>query len=94
MKVLATQLCRTLCDPTDCSPPGSSVHRILQARILEWAAIPFSRIFPNLGLKPGLLIAGRFFSVSSHQRSPPWESTNSLILIVKGIRLEALGHQG
>ena len=32
-----------LCDPIDCSPPGSSVHRILQARILEWAAISFSR---------------------------------------------------
>ena len=33
----------TLCDPTDCSPPGSSVHGILQARILEWVAMPFSR---------------------------------------------------
>ena len=31
------------CDPMDCSPPGSSVHRILQARILEWVATPFSR---------------------------------------------------
>ena len=34
-------LCPTLCDPMDCSPPGSFVHRILQARILEWVAIPF-----------------------------------------------------
>ena len=33
----------TLCDPVDCSPPGSSVHGILQARILEWVAISFSR---------------------------------------------------
>ena len=33
----------TLCDPMDCSPPGSSVHGILQARILEWIAMPFSR---------------------------------------------------
>ena len=33
----------TLCDPMDCSPPGSSVHGILQARILEWVAMPFSR---------------------------------------------------
>ena len=32
-----------LCNPTDCSPPGSSVHGILQARTLEWVAIPFSR---------------------------------------------------
>ena len=35
--------CPTLCDPVDCSPPGSSVHGILQARILEWVAISFSR---------------------------------------------------
>ena len=38
-----TQSCRTLRDPTDCSLPGSSVHRISQARILEWAATLFSR---------------------------------------------------
>ena len=37
------QLCPSLCDPMDCSLPGSSVQRILQARILEWVAIPFSR---------------------------------------------------
>ena len=37
------QLCLTLCDPMDCSPPGSSVHGILQSRILEWVAMPFSR---------------------------------------------------
>ena len=37
------QLCPTLCDPMDCSRPGSSVHVILQARILEQVAIPFSR---------------------------------------------------
>ena len=37
------QSCPTLCDPVDCSPPGSSVHRILHARILEQAAIPSSR---------------------------------------------------
>ena len=37
------QLCPTLCDPMDCSPPGSSVHGILQARIVEWVAISFSR---------------------------------------------------
>ena len=37
------QLCPTLCDPMDYNLPGSSVHAILQARILEWGAIPFSR---------------------------------------------------
>ena len=36
------QLCPTLCDPMDCSPPGSSVHGIFQARVLEWCAIAFS----------------------------------------------------
>ena len=38
-----TQLCPTLCDPMECSLPGSSVHGIFQARILEWVAISFSR---------------------------------------------------
>ena len=37
------QSCLTFCDPMDCSPPDSSVHGILQAKILEWAAISFSR---------------------------------------------------
>ena len=43
VKVLVAPSCLTLCDPKDCSLPVSSVHRILQARILEWVAIPFSR---------------------------------------------------
>ena len=57
VKVLVTQLCLTLCNPIDCSPPGSSVHGILQARIPEWVAISFSlgRIFPTQGLNPSLL---------------------------------------
>ena len=42
-EVLVTQSCLTLCKPMDCSPPGSSIYGILQARILEWVAIPFSR---------------------------------------------------
>ena len=43
---LVTQLCLTLCDPMDCSLPGSSVHGILQARTLEQDAIFFSRCIP------------------------------------------------
>ena len=43
MCVLAVQSCPTLCYPTDCSPPGSSVHGILQARILEWVVISSSK---------------------------------------------------
>ena len=54
----------TLCDPMDCSLPGSSVHGILQTRILEWAAIPFSRVFsPTRDWTQVSWIAGRFFTV-------------------------------
>ena len=42
-KVLATQLCLTLHNTMDCSPPGSSVHGILQAKVMEWVAILFTR---------------------------------------------------
>ena len=55
-------LCLILCNPMDCTPPGSSVHRILQARILEWVAIPFFRgIFLTQGLNPGLLHCRKIF---------------------------------
>ena len=43
VEVLVTQLCPTVCDPVGYSPPGSSFHGTLQARILEWVAIAFSR---------------------------------------------------
>ena len=43
MLCLVAQLCQTLCNPMDCSPPGSSVHEIFHARILEWVAISSSR---------------------------------------------------
>ena len=50
------QSCPALCDSMDCIPPGSSVHRILQARILEWVAMPSSGgIFPTLRSKQRLL---------------------------------------
>ena len=53
---LVTQSCQTVCNPLDCSPPGSSVHGILQARILEWVAMPFfQEIFPIQGLNQCLL---------------------------------------
>ena len=50
----AQLLSPTLCDPMDCSPTGSSVHGILQARVLEWIAITFSRGVPTQGLNPCL----------------------------------------
>ena len=58
------QSCPTLWDPVDCSPPGSSVHGILQARILEWVAISFSRgsSWPRDWTKVSH-IAGRRFTI-------------------------------
>ena len=47
MYVLVAQLCLTLSDPMNCSPPGSSVHGFLQAGILDWVAIPFSMKSPQ-----------------------------------------------
>ena len=68
VKVIVTQLCLILGDPMDYSPPGSSVHEFLQARILEWVAMPSSRgssqprdrtqVFP---------MAGRFFTIWATQ---------------------------
>ena len=53
---LVTQSCLTLCNLIGCSPPGSSVHGILQARILEWVAIPFIQAtFLTQGLDPRVL---------------------------------------
>ena len=49
------QLCQTLCDTIDCNLPGFSVYGILQARILEWIAIPFSVNLPDPGIEPGSL---------------------------------------
>ena len=46
------QSCPTLCDPMDWGLPGSSVNGILQARLLEWVAISFSRDLPDPGIKP------------------------------------------
>ena len=59
-----TQSCPTLCDPMDCSPPGSSVHGILQARILEWAAISFSSyLLPSPYQNCRLLEGKQIFSI-------------------------------
>ena len=60
------QLCLTLYDLMDCSPPGSSVHGILQARILQWGACPPPGDLPDPGIKPVSLksptLVGRFFT--------------------------------
>ena len=49
------QLCLTLGNPMDYNPQGSSVHGILQARILEWVAVPSPRDLPNSGIEPATL---------------------------------------
>ena len=58
-----------LCNPMDCSLPGSSIHAILQARILEWVARPSSRESSDPGIEPKSLtspaLAGRFFTISA-----------------------------
>ena len=64
VKVLVDQLCLSLCNPVDCSPPGSSVHGILQARILEWLPFPPPESLPNPGIKPGShALQADFFTV-------------------------------
>ena len=63
-KVLVAQSCPTLCDPMDCSPPGSSVHGILQARILEWVAMPSSRGSSQARDRTRVsCLAGRFLTI-------------------------------
>ena len=85
MCVLVTQSCLTLCDPMDCSLPGSSVHGILQARVLEWVAIPFSRgSSPPRDQTRVSYLTGRFVYCLSHQGSlgflNPWHNAFHLVL--------------
>ena len=67
-----TQLCPTVCDPIDCSLPGSSVHGILQARILEWVAISFSRGSSQpRDITSISCLVGRFFTTEPPEK-PIW----------------------
>ena len=64
VKVLVIQLCPTLCHLMDCSPPDSSVHGILQARILVWVAVSFSRGSSQSRDRTQVsCIVGRFFAI-------------------------------
>ena len=60
MRALLLQTCLPLFDPVDGSPPGSFVHGILQARILEWVAISFSRGSSQPGIKPKSAVSPAF----------------------------------
>ena len=63
-KVNVVQSCPTLCDPMDCSLPGSSIHGIFQARILEWVAISFSRRYSQpMDRTQVSRVVGRHFTV-------------------------------
>ena len=72
------QSCPTLCDPVDCSPPGSSVHGIFQARVLEWGAISFSKgsSRPRDQTQVSCIVRKMLYLLS-HQGSP---STGSPVL--------------
>ena len=63
------QSCPTLCDPLDNSPPGASVNGIFQARILEWVAMPSSRVSSQPGIEPVSLMSpafsGGFFTTNT-----------------------------
>ena len=67
--VLAAQSCLTLCNPMDYSPPGSSIHGLLQARMLERVAISFSGDLYNPGIKPGLLCNRHILYCLNHQHA-------------------------
>ena len=73
--------CPTLCDPTDCSPPGPSVHGISQARMLEWVAIPFYRgsSWPR-DWTHIYCISGNFFTTEPPRklRTVIWSSSSTL----------------
>ena len=70
---LVTQSCLTICGSMGCNPPGSSVHGIFQARILEWVASSYAGGLPDPGIEPISLaspaLAGRLFTTSTH-----WEA--------------------
>ena len=76
------QLCSTFCNPTDCSPPGSSVHGILQARTLEWVAMPSfrgsSQPWDQTCSSCSSYIAGKFFTTE-----PPGEAQRENTIFLK-----------
>ena len=84
VRAKALQLCLSLCDPKDCNPPGSSVHEILQARILGWVAMPSSRLAllgkPSVGSVQLFSCVLLFATPWTATRQPSLSITNSLSL--------------
>ena len=89
--MLVAQSCPTLSDPMDCSPPGSSVHGISQARVLEWVAIPFSRIssWPRDRTQVSH-IADRFFTIWVTREAPYMHKLSLLLKLHQKIQLITL----
>ena len=67
------QSCPILWDPMDGSPPGSSVHGVLQERILDWIAMPHPGDLPNPGIKPTSVLSLLHWQPGSLPLVPPWE---------------------
>ena len=83
---LVVCLCPTLCDPMNCSPPGSSVCGISQARILEWVAIPFSRGSSGPRDRTHVsCIAGRFFTIWATREAPFFHSEYVLNMLSESL---------
>ena len=83
LKVLAAQLYPTLCDHMDCSPPGSSVHGIIQSRILEWGAISFSRGSSQTRYQTQVsCIAGKFFTIWATREALTFKGKKQILNIL------------
>ena len=95
------QSCPTLCNPMDCSPPGSSVHGIFQARVLEWGAITFSVSFSGIPLR-SLQFSSQTWNIDSKQwvslTFPPvnefllWHPIGVWSLLAHSLRGNSLPH--
>ena len=77
------QSCLTLCNPMDCSASGSSVHGVLQARILEWVPFPTPGDLPDPGIKPRSLappaLAGKFSATAPPSRK--WSNQRVIFVV-------------
>ena len=94
MKVLVAWFCPTLCDPMDYSLPGSSRHGLLQARILEWVAISFSR----RSLQPRdwtqvSCVAGRFFTIWATREAHFWGDDQAILMVTVSLSISEVESQ-
>ena len=91
MKVLVAQLCLTLCNPMDCNPPGSYVHGILQARILEWDAVSSPGDLPKPGIEPGSSALQADALLSEPPGRPGGDSVVIIILFITLLHMSGKG---